>query len=228
VKDSIAVLIVDDQPLIRSALRHLVEFEPDLRVVGECGDGRSAVQMAIEVRPDVVLMDVRMPGTDGVAATGEITGNPVLAGSRVLVLTTFEDDATVLAAMKAGASGFIGKDAEPATIARAIRTIHDGESLFSPAATRALLAMGSPTGDGRGRPPQLEVLTDREREILRHVAAGAGNDEIAALLHLSPATVKTHVGRIMSKLDAHERAQLVIVAYESGLVSAGVQPFPEH
>ena len=219
--DTIAVLIVDDQPLIRSALRHLVEFESDLRVVGECGDGAAAVEAAIEVRPDVVLMDVRMPGTDGITATEEITGDRRLTGTRVLVLTTFEDEATVLAAMRAGASGFIGKDAEPATIARAIRTIHDGESLFSPAATRALLARTPAADEADGRTSVLDVLTDREREILWHVAAGSSNDDIAAVLHLSPATVKTHVGRIMSKLDAHDRAQLVIVAYESGLVSAG-------
>jgi DNA-binding NarL/FixJ family response regulator len=218
--DDIAVLIVDDQPLIRGALRHLVEYEPDLRVVGECGDGRAAIETAIEVRPDVILMDVRMPDTDGITATAEITGNRALIGTRVLVLTTFEDEETVLAAMRAGASGFIGKDAEPATIARAIRTIHDGESLFSPAATRALLVRGFAGGDDSGRGSPLDVLTDRERQILRHIAAGSSNDDIAATLHLSPATVKTHVGRMMNKLDAHDRAQLVIAAYESGLVAA--------
>jgi DNA-binding NarL/FixJ family response regulator len=207
--DDIAVLIVDDQPLIRGALRHLVEYEPDLRVVGECGDGRAAIETAIEVRPDVILMDVRMPDTDGITATAEITGNRALIGTRVLVLTTFEDEETVLAAMRAGASGFIGKDAEPATIARAIRTIHDGESLF-----------GFAGGDDSGRGSPLDVLTDRERQILRHIAAGSSNDDIAATLHLSPATVKTHVGRMMNKLDAHDRAQLVIAAYESGLVAA--------
>jgi DNA-binding NarL/FixJ family response regulator len=221
----IGVLVVDDQSLIRSAVRALVAHEPDLLVVGEATDGRSAVRAARESRPDVIVMDIRMPGMDGIAATREICADPALAGVRVLVLTTFEEEDYVVEALRAGAGGFLGKGAQPGELAAAIRTVHRGEALLSPAATSALIRRSISVGP-RGAPDAavadaLTTLTERERDVLTLVGRGRSNEEIAAELSLSPLTVKTHVNRAMTKLAAHDRAQLVIIAYEHGLVVPG-------
>jgi DNA-binding NarL/FixJ family response regulator len=216
------VLLADDQTLMRGALRMLVESEPDLAVVAEAADGAQAVEQARARRPDVVLMDIRMPGTDGIAATREITSDPELCGTAVLVLTTFEADEYVVRAILAGAAGFLGKGAEPAELLGAIRTVARGEALLSPAATKSLIArfVAQQQGDG-GQPPAvtgLETLTVREREVLCEVAGGLSNDAIAARLGVSPLTVKTHINHTLAKLGARDRAQLVVAAYESGLV----------
>ncbi|WP_308817310.1 response regulator transcription factor [Pseudonocardia alni] len=218
----IRVLLADDQALVRSGFRALLGSQPDLDVVAEAADGAQAVTAAREHHPDVVLMDIRMPGTDGITATREITGDPELAGTRVVVLTTFTDDSYVFDAIRGGASGFLVKDSEPADLIHAIRVVHSGEALLAPAVTRTLIAefaarsRGGPDGAVR-----LGELTDREREVLAEVAAGLSNDEIAARLHMSPTTAKTHVSRTMTKLGARDRAQLVVLAYESGLVRPG-------
>lgn len=219
---SISVLVVDDQTLIRRAVAEILTSHDGITVVGEATDGAAAVRAAVELHPDVVLMDIRMPGMDGIAATAEICETPGLEGIKVLVLTTFEEDEYVLAALRAGASGFIGKGAEPDEIARAVRAVHAGESLLSPTATRALIARyvsGRVDSDriGAAQAPILIDLTERELEVLRLVASGLSNQEIAERLFISPHTAKTHVNRIMTKLQAHDRAQLVILAYEHGL-----------
>lgn len=219
---SISVLVVDDQTLIRQAVADILMSHDGITVGGEAADGAAAVRAAVELRPDVVLMDIRMPGMDGIAATAEICAAPGFEGTRVLVLTTFEEDEYVLAALRAGASGFIGKGAEPDEIARAVRAVHAGESLLSPAATRALIARyvsGSAGSDriSAAQTPILMDLTERELEVLGLVASGLSNQEIAERLFISPHTAKTHVNRIMAKLQAHDRAQLVILAYEHGL-----------
>lgn len=219
---TIRVLIADDQPLIRSGFRVLIDAEPDLAVIAEAANGREAVRLASEYRPDVVLMDIRMPDLDGLAATSEIATDRRLAGVRVLILTTFEIDAYVFQALRAGASGFLGKGAEPAELAAAIRTVYRGDALLSAAATRSLIARCLTIPDHRPR-ISLTGLTEREREVMGLVASGLSNDEIAARLVVSPHTAKTHVNRAMAKLGAHDRAQLVIFAYESGLVSPGGQ-----
>jgi DNA-binding NarL/FixJ family response regulator len=223
---TIRVLLADDQALLRSAFRVLVDSEPDMEVVGEASDGAEAVRLAREQRADVVLMDIRMPGTDGLAATRTISEDPDLAGVRVVILTTFEVDEYVVGALRAGASGFLGKGAEPGELLSAIRVAADGEALLSPTATKGLIARflaqggGGDDGDGPAAAGEerLAALTGREREVLVHVAGGLSNDEIAQRLTVSPLTVKTHVNRAMAKLGARDRAQLVIVAYESGLV----------
>lgn len=224
----IRVLLADDQALLRSAFRVLVDSEPDMEVIGEASDGAEAVRLAREQRADVVLMDIRMPGTDGLAATRMIGEDPDLAGVRVVILTTFEVDEYVVGALRAGASGFLGKGAEPAELLSAIRLAAEGEALLSPAATKGLiarfLAQGGgedDAGSGAARAAgeeRLAALTGREREVLVQVAGGLTNDEIAQRLTVSPLTVKTHVNRAMAKLGARDRAQLVVVAYESGLV----------
>lgn len=217
------VLIADDQALIRSAVRDLLEGAADVTVVGEAVNGQEAVDLAGRLHPDVVLMDIRMPQLDGIEATALICADPALAETRVLILTTFEEDEYLVSALRAGASGFIGKGAEPEEIVRAVAAIHAGDALLSPAATRSLITrylLPRPAGTDEV-PVQLEHLTDREREVLLLVARGHSNDEIATELFISPHTAKTHVKRIMMKLNAHDRAQLVIAAYESGLLVPG-------
>ncbi|MEQ3552065.1 response regulator transcription factor [Pseudonocardia nematodicida] len=218
----IRVLLADDQALVRSGFRALLGSQPDLEVVAEAADGAQALTVAREHRPDVVLMDIRMPGTDGLTATREITADAALSGTRVIVLTTFTEDSYVFEAIRGGASGFLVKDSEPADLIKAIRVVHAGEALLAPAVTRSLIAefaarsRGGPAGGA-----QLDLLTDREREVLAEVAAGLSNEEIAGRLHMSPTTAKTHVSRAMTKLGARDRAQLVVLAYESGLVRPG-------
>ncbi len=216
----IGVLVVDDQTLIRSAITRLVSHATDMEVVGEAGDGRRAIELARRLRPDVVLMDIRMPGTDGIAATREICADPDLHEVRVLVLTTFEEDQFIVGALRAGASGFLGKGSEPDHIVHAIQAVHQGDALLSPVATRTLIdRYVTPAGPPAGRTPQaLQHLTEREVEVLTLVGAGRSNDQIAETLVISPHTAKTHVNRVMTKLHAHDRAQLVIAAYENGLV----------
>ncbi|MEU3826775.1 response regulator [Streptomyces sp. SID486] len=220
---TIRVLLADDQALLRSAFRVLVDSEPDMEVVGEASDGAEAVRLAGEHVPDIVLMDIRMPGTDGLAATRLISAEPDLARVRVVILTTFEVDDYVVQALRAGASGFLGKGSEPEELLNAIRVAADGEALLSPAATKGLIARFLARGDDGdpldpARAERLGALTGREREVLVQVAGGHSNDEIAERLAVSPLTVKTHVNRAMAKLGARDRAQLVVIAYESGLV----------
>ncbi|GHB27621.1 MULTISPECIES: response regulator transcription factor [Streptomyces] len=226
---TIRVLLADDQALLRSAFRVLVDSEPDMEVVGEASDGAEAVRLARDERADVVLMDIRMPGTDGLAATRLISADPGLAHVRVVMLTTFEVDEYVVQSLRAGASGFLGKGSEPDELLNAIRIAAGGEALLSPAATKGLIAKFLAQGDGDdddrdpGRAERLEALTVREREVLVQVAGGHSNDEIAERLTVSPLTVKTHVNRAMAKLGARDRAQLVVIAYESGLVRPRVE-----
>ncbi|MBV2353602.1 response regulator transcription factor [Streptomyces sp. J2-1] len=220
---TIRVLLADDQALLRSAFRVLVDSEPDMEVVGEASDGAEAVRLAKEKAPDVVLMDIRMPGTDGLAATRQIGTDPALAAVRVVILTTFEVDDYVISSLRAGASGFLGKGSEPEELLNAIRVAAAGDALLSPVATKGLIARFLARGDdGDGPDPEragrLGTLTGREREVLVQVAGGHSNDEIAERLEVSPLTVKTHVNRAMAKLGARDRAQLVVIAYESGLV----------
>ncbi|MEV5280222.1 response regulator transcription factor [Streptomyces sp. NPDC051994] len=223
---TIKVVLADDQALLRSAFRVLVDSEPDMKVVGEAADGAEVVDVVHATMPDVVLMDIRMPGTDGLAATRAITADPALAAVHVVMLTTFEVDEYVVQSLRAGASGFLGKGAEPEELLGAIRIAAAGEALLSPAATKGLittfLAQGG-SWDDSGQDPRrhgerLAALTVREREVLVQVAGGHSNDEIAERLAVSPLTVKTHVNRAMAKLGARDRAQLVVIAYESGLV----------
>ncbi len=221
---TIRVVVADDQPLLRTGFKALIASAPDLEVVGEAGDGREAVRLARAAQADVVLMDIRMPVLDGIAATQLITGDDDLAGVRVLILTTFEIDEYVFAALRAGASGFLGKSAEADELLAAIRTVSRGDALLSPAATRSLIGrfLATPSAPpmdaetGRG----LAALTDREREMTVLVAAGLSNDEIAARLVLSPATVKTHVNRAMVKVGARDRAQLVVFAHRAALAGS--------
>ncbi|WP_367323749.1 response regulator [Streptomyces sp. HUAS ZL42] len=219
---TIRVLLADDQALLRSAFRVLVDSEPDMEVVGEASDGAEAVRLAKQQSADVVLMDIRMPGTDGLAATRMIGADPDLAHVRVVILTTFEVDDYVVQSLRAGASGFLGKGSEPEELLSAIRVAAGGEALLSPAATKGLIARFLAQGDAADHDParagRLDALTVREREVLVQVAGGHSNDEIAERLEVSPLTVKTHVNRAMAKLGARDRAQLVVIAYESGLV----------
>jgi DNA-binding NarL/FixJ family response regulator len=211
---------VDDQTLIRAGFRVFIDSAPDLEVVGEAADGAEALARAREIRPDVVLMDIRMPGVDGLTATRDLMRDPDLTGVRVLVLTTFEIDEHVFAALDAGASGFLGKGVEPEELVAAIRTIARGDELLSPLATRQLIShyLARPNRAPRTIPPVLAQLTNREAEVVRLVAQGLSNDEIADLLVLSPLTAKTHVNRAMTKLGARDRAQLVVIAYQARLV----------
>ncbi|MGW1492936.1 response regulator [Streptomyces sp. NBC_00191] len=227
---TIRVLLADDQTLLRSAFRVLVDSEPDMEVVAEAADGAEALALARSAKADVVLMDIRMPGTDGLAATRLISADPELAHVRVVMLTTFEVDEYVVQSLRAGASGFLGKGAEPEELLNAIRIAAAGEALLSPVATKGLiakfLAQGGTSDDGQetqAYSERLAGLTGREREVLVLVGGGHSNDEIAERLAVSPLTVKTHVNRAMAKLGARDRAQLVVVAYESGLVRPRVE-----
>ncbi|WP_328746700.1 response regulator transcription factor [Streptomyces sp. NBC_00285] len=225
---TIRVLLADDQALLRSAFRVLVDSEPDMEVVGEASDGAEAVRLAGQERADVVLMDIRMPGTDGLAATRMISADPSLAHVRVVILTTFEVDDYVVQSLRAGASGFLGKGSEPEELLAAIRVAAGGEALLSPAATKGLIARFLAQRDVDDehdplRSERLAALTHREGEVLVQVAGGHSNDEIAERLEVSPLTVKTHVNRAMAKLGARDRAQLVVIAYESGLVRPRVE-----
>ena len=218
----ITVLVVDDQPLVRQAVRDILTDSGDIEVVGEASDGHEAVRAVAATSPDVVVMDIRMPHLDGIAATAQICAGPSAGTTRVLVLTTFEDDEYVVAALRAGASGFVGKGAEPDDIVRAVRTVHLGEALLSSAATTALVrrfVQQHVPRDDAWQHDGLDRLTGREREVLLLVAAGQTNQEIATGLVISTHTAKTHVNRIMTKLDVRDRAHLVILAYESGLVA---------
>jgi DNA-binding NarL/FixJ family response regulator len=217
----VRVLLADDQTLVRSGFRALLERADDIEVVGEAADGAEAVERAQAERPDVVLMDIRMPGVDGLEATRRITADERLAGVRVIMLTTFELDEYVFEALHAGASGFLLKDVEADDLRAAVRVVAGGEALLSPSVTRRLIAEFVSQPGHRRRPPAgLEELTERELEVMGLVAEGLTNEEIAARLVISPATAKTHVSRILMKLGARDRAQLVVIAYESGLVKA--------
>ena len=238
----IRVLLADDEKLIRAGFRVLLEAADDIVVIGEAVNGDEAVELATAQRPDVILMDIRMPGTDGLTATSRIAAASDLNGVKVVILTTFETDEYVYQALRAGASGFLVKDAEPEELIRAVRVVHRGEALLSPSVTRRLIASlarrapatpsaTGPTNTGPGTggsasrafpAANLARITDREREVLALVAQGLSNDEIAVRLYLSPLTTKTHVSHIMTKLCARDRAQLVVIAYESGLVVPGV------
>ncbi|RJQ90650.1 response regulator [Amycolatopsis panacis] len=217
---TIRVVLADDQALVRAGFRVLLETEDGFEVAGEAGDGEQAVALALEHRPDIVVMDVRMPGTDGLEATRRITGHPELSEVKVLVLTTFDVDEYVYEALRAGASGFLLKDTEPVELLRALRVVADGEALLAPTITRRLITefVGRPE-HRRVNPSAVAEVTDREREVLALVAGGLSNDEIAAHLVISTATARTHVSRIMTKIGARDRAQLVVLAYESGLVT---------
>ena len=219
----IRVAVVDDEALVRRGLTVLLRMEPDIDVIGEAGDGDAAVALVRREHPDVVLMDIRMPRTDGLTATRTLLADPATAATRVLVLTTFDLDEHVFAALRAGASGFLPKDTAPEDLLRAIRVIADGEALLAPTVTRRLIeefVRRAPAPVSRGV-AGLDLLTEREVEVLRAVALGRTNAEIAGDLYVSYATVKTHVSRLLAKLQARDRAQLVLLAYESGLVVPG-------
>jgi DNA-binding NarL/FixJ family response regulator len=219
---TIRVLLADDQALLRGTFRMLIDSCDDLEVVAEAADGAQAISLARTYRPDVVLMDVRMPGTDGLSATEAICADPDLTGTRVLILTTFENDEHVARALRAGASGFLGKYVTTDALLEAIRVVAAGENLLSPGATKALIAQflaTPPPGTATPPPatPGIRDLTDREREVMKMAADGRSNDEIAKELHLSVLTVRTHVQRAMAKVGARDRAQLVVLAYKNGL-----------
>jgi DNA-binding NarL/FixJ family response regulator len=220
---TIRVLVADDQTLVRAGFRALLDSEDDIEVVGEAVDGADAVTLAVETRPDIVLMDIRMPRLDGLEATARIVADPTLSGTKVLVLTTFELDEYVFGALRAGASGFLLKDVGPVALIDAVRLVADGQGLLAPAVTRRLIeafvaASPSDEPEGSGSERALPELTPREREVLTLVGRGMTNHEIAEHLVLSPLTAKTHVSRLFTKLGARDRAQLVVVAYEAGLV----------
>jgi len=219
----IRVVLADDQALIRIGLRQLIESAEDIEVAAEAGDGAEAVRLAAETRADVVLMDIRMPGVDGLEATRRISAAEDLAGVKVLILTTFEADEYVYEALRAGASGFLVKDTDPGELLQAVRVVARGDALLSPAITRRLIAdiASRPRPGAAPSRERLGRLTHRELEVLTLVGTGLSNDEIAARLFLSPLTAKTHVSRVLTKLAARDRAQLVVAAYEAGLVTPG-------
>lgn len=217
----ITVLLVDDQALLRAGFRALLEAEDGIEVVGEAADGREAHEVARASRPDVVLMDIRMPGTDGLAATQMIVSDPDLAGTRVVILTTFDLDEYVFEAIRFGASGFLVKSTEPAELIAAVKAVAAGDALLSPGITRRLIGEFATRSRGSADDAELAVLTEREREVLALVGEGLTNGEIGTRLFMSPATAKTHVSRTMIKLQARDRAQLVVIAYETGLVRPG-------
>lgn len=218
----VKVGVADDQPLIRTGLRAMIDHATDLSLIGEVEDGEAAVDLARRTRPDVMLMDIRMPKLDGIEATRQITADAELTGVRVVVLTTFDADDYVYAAIRAGASGFLLKDAPPEDVLDGIRVVARGDALLAPSITRRLIAdLASRPGSDRRAAPVLDVLTGREREVLALVGRGLSNTEIGAQLYVSPATAKAHVSHVMTKLYARDRAQLVVIAYESGLVRPG-------
>jgi DNA-binding NarL/FixJ family response regulator len=219
---SIRVLVADDQALVRGSFRILVDTAPDLTSVGEAASGAEAVELARSEKPDLVLMDIRMPGVDGIEATRQITADPQTSAVRVLIVTTFDLDEYVFAALRAGASGFLLKDTPPADLLAAIRVVAAGDALLAPGVTRRLIAEFAGRPEPAQRPAAaLEEVTEREREVLTLIGLGLSNTEIAAHLHVSLSTAKTHVGRLLMKLAARDRAQLVIAAYEGGLVGRG-------
>ncbi|MFI7125682.1 response regulator [Nonomuraea sp. NPDC050153] len=217
----IRVLLADDQTLVRAGFRSILSDEDDFEVVAEAANGGAAVAGAREHRPDVVLMDIRMPELDGLEATRRITGDPRLEDVKVIILTTFDLDDYVYAALRAGASGFLVKDTEPAELIHAVRVVARGDALIAPSITRRLIAEFAGRVKRPEPGPELNALTEREREVMTLVAGGLSNDEIAARLVLSPATAKTHVSRIMTKLSVRDRAQLVVIAYEAGMIVPG-------
>lgn len=220
----IRIVLVDDQELVRTGLRALAERDGDIEVVGEASDGRSGLSRVRELRPDVVLMDLRMPQLDGIAATARITADAALDAVRVVVLTTFDEDEDVLAAIRAGAAGYLLKDVAPSALREAIRVVAGGDSLLSHAVTTTVLAQLGERLASRVSPGLLDGLTPREREVLALVGRGMSNDEIGQALFLSPATARTYVSRLLAKLAARDRSRLVVLAYESGLVRPGEPP----
>ena len=217
----IRVLLADDQALVRAGFASLLDAQGDIEVAGEASDGEEAVRLARQLTPDVVLMDIRMPGLDGLQATRQIAGDERLGAVRVVILTTFELDEYVFEAVRAGASGFLVKHTEPVELVRAVRVVAGGDALLSPGVTRRLISEFATRAKAPPPADSLDVLTERERELVGLVGEGLSNDEIAQRLVLSPATVKTHVNRSMMKLGARDRAQLVVFAYEAGLVRPG-------
>ncbi|MBL1079379.1 response regulator transcription factor [Nocardia sp. 2] len=216
----IRVVVVDDQELVRTGLRALAERDGDITVVAEADNGANGVAVVRHWLPDVVLMDIRMPGTDGIEATRRIVADPALAGTRVAVLTTFDEDENILGAIRAGASGYLLKDLSPEQLRTAIRTVAHGDALLAPTVTRTLLDRVA-RESGRTRPELIAGLTPRERDVLARIGLGETNTEIGAGLHISPATARTYVSRLLATLQARDRAQLVVLAYESGLVRPG-------
>jgi DNA-binding NarL/FixJ family response regulator len=220
----IRVLLADDQALVRAGFRALLDAQPDIEVVGEAGDGEQAARCCAELCPDVVLMDIRMPGTDGLEATRRIAADPRLCAVHVIILTTFELDEYVFEALRIGASGFLVKDTEPADLITGVRAVARGDALLSPGVTRRLIAEFASRAKRPADTAALRLLTEREREVMALVAQGLTNEDIARRLFVSPATAKTHVSRAMVKLNARDRAQLVVLAYEAGLVRPGWLP----
>ncbi|WP_238018782.1 response regulator transcription factor [Dactylosporangium sp. AC04546] len=217
----IKVLLADDQALVRAGFRALLDAQSDIEVVGEAADGAEAVRLAVQTRPDVVLMDIRMPVLDGLEATRQIAADARLADVRIVILTTFDLDEYVFEALRVGASGFLVKDTEPVDLLRGVRAVAGGDALLSPGVTRRLIEEFASRSRAPLTPMTLDALTDREREVMALVGAGLSNEDIAAKLFVSPATAKTHVSRAMIKLGARDRAQLVVFAYEAGLVRPG-------
>jgi DNA-binding NarL/FixJ family response regulator len=221
VTDAIRVALADDQALVRGGFRALLDAQPDMTVVGEASDGVEAMALAAQLRPDVILMDIRMPRADGLEATRTIVADPALNGVRVIILTTFALDEYVFDAIRAGASGFLVKDTEPVDLINAVKVVAQGDALLSPSVTRQLMDEFADKARRPAPTDRLDVLTEREREIVQLVAAGLSNDEIGERIFISPATARTHVSRALMKLHARDRAQLVVIAYETGLVRPG-------
>lgn len=217
----ISVVLVDDQELVRTGLRLLLERDPGINVVGEADNGRSGLQLVRRATPDVVLMDIRMPGMDGIEATRQIVGDANLNATKVVVLTTFDEDEDIQEAIRAGAAGYLLKDISPEDLRRAVHVVAGGEALLSPSITRRVMQQLAASTSRMTKLEMLADLTEREREFLRHIGLGESNDEIAENLFISPATARTYASRLLAKLEARDRSQLVIIAYESGLITPG-------